>query len=502
MAEIFQNLSATWQRAGLIQRVLLLGVLLGCVGAAALLINWARTPNMALLYSGLGAEEAAKIVEKIRDAEIAYELKDGGTTIYVDEQKVYEMRLTMAGQGLPTGDQGGYSILDDDSFGSSPFQQGIKYKRAQEGELARSIQSIDGVISARVHVVKPEGSLFKGKGKGASASVSLKLKSGKHMTGSNISAIVHLVAGGVEGLEPQNVTVIDSAGPTLLSGGMEDDLAKGANTFHEYKRQVEEYLAKKAEDVLIPVLGPGRASVRVSATIENSSTRMTTKTLGEKVLLREESTESSEAPSRGGGDKTEKVKPDTQNTMSSEYTVPETLEEKTTPPGEITDIQVAAVVDLTGQATPEDDSGGAATAALTVDDVKKIIQKALGLKDATSIEVYSALFHQPPEPAEAAEPGMFSLGNILKLLRHISLGLLVIGALLVLKMFGAKKMTKAEVAAALEGQPAGAERLLPVSGVGVDSEILRTRITHALQENPEEVKRLFLSWVEGEKGER
>ena len=186
--------------------------------------------------------------------------------------------------------------------------------------------------------------------------------------------------------------------------------------------------------------------------------------------------------------------------MSTEYTFPETLEERTTPPGKVTDIQVAAVVYLTGQVKPED--GAAATTALDEDGVKKIIQKALGLKDATSIEVHSALFHQPPAPVEVPEPGMFSLGNILKLLRHLSLGLLVIGALLMLKMFGGKKMSKAEIAAALEGQPAGAENLLPVSPVGVDPEVLRTRITHALQENPEEVKRLFLSWVEGEKGDK
>ncbi len=111
MAEIFQNLSATWQRAGLIQRVLLLGVLLGCVGAAALLINWARTPNMALLYSGLGAEEAAKIVEKIRDAEIAYELKDGGTTIYVDD--VRSVVTTVGSNQLDVADASGYSIGDE-----------------------------------------------------------------------------------------------------------------------------------------------------------------------------------------------------------------------------------------------------------------------------------------------------------------------------------------------------------------------------------------------------
>ena len=97
---------------GLIQRVLLLGVLLGCIGAVALLAGWARKPDMALLYSGLAPEEAARIVEKINDEDIPYELANGGTTIKVPVEKVYSLRLTMASQGLAAGGEGGYQILD------------------------------------------------------------------------------------------------------------------------------------------------------------------------------------------------------------------------------------------------------------------------------------------------------------------------------------------------------------------------------------------------------
>ena len=115
-----------------------------------------------MLYSGLSAEEAAAIVENIRDEGVAYELKAGGTAVYVPEQKVYPMRLLLAGQGLPTGDQAGYRILDDEKIGASPFIQRVNYNRAIEGELSKTIQTLQGVASARVHVVRPEATLFAG----------------------------------------------------------------------------------------------------------------------------------------------------------------------------------------------------------------------------------------------------------------------------------------------------------------------------------------------------
>ncbi len=118
---------------GLIQRVLLLGVLLGCIGAVALLVGWARKPDMSLLYSGLTPEEAAKIVEKINEEDIPHELADGGTTIKVPVDKVYSLRLMMASHGLPAGGEGGYQILDKEKIGASPFTQRVNYVRAIEG---------------------------------------------------------------------------------------------------------------------------------------------------------------------------------------------------------------------------------------------------------------------------------------------------------------------------------------------------------------------------------
>ena len=168
MVQQIQNFQQVWQRMGLIQRVLLLGVLLGCIGAVALLVGWARKPDMSLLYSGLTPEEASKIVEKINEEDIPHELADGGTTIKVPVDKVYSLRLMMASHGLPAGGEGGYQILDKEKIGASPFTQRVNYVRAIEGELVKTVNLLDGVIGARVHIVRPEASLFAGQKKNAS----------------------------------------------------------------------------------------------------------------------------------------------------------------------------------------------------------------------------------------------------------------------------------------------------------------------------------------------
>jgi len=512
---MLRNLSGVWQRANLTQRVMLTGILAGCVVAAALLVNWARKPNMALLYSGLDRGEAARIVEKIRDAGVAYELKDGGTTVYVDEEEVYSLRLQMASLGLPAGEQMGYSILDEESFGSSPFKQQVNYKRALEGELAKSIQLIDGIVSARVHIVKPKGTVLSKKTKGASATVMVRLKPGKRLTSSNVSAIVHLVAGGVEELSPQNVAVVDSNG-TLLTAGEDNSLAKRAATFLEYKAQVEEYLARKADTLLAAALGPNRASVRVNAVIDTSSVSMTTETYDpeKKVVTREEIKSSSSSPAAGksGGSAGASQ---SEETTSTDYLVAKTVQTQTDLPGDVKSLSVAVFVDLSDQAGGADGAeGGAGEAKIKPEDVKKIVKAALGLNladggapggaeagDFDTLEVIEASFPQPAAPEELQEPGMFSLDNILKLLKQASLGILVIGALFILKMFGGKKAAAGEESAALEGLGAGGGNLLPAPESRADQEMLKARITRALQNNPDEVKRLFLSWVEGEKGQ-
>ncbi|MCL5279184.1 MAG: flagellar M-ring protein FliF [Planctomycetes bacterium] len=215
--EFLHKIVLIWQKIGLVQRALLVAVLLTAGAVGAVLIHWARTPDMRMLYQDLPAAEASKITEKISAKDIADELRDGGTTVYVPREQVYQLRLDLAKEGLPAGEQNGYKLFDDEKLGVSPFVQNINLKRALEDELAKSIQMIDGVAHARVHIVNPEQKLFASDQEQTTASVVLRLKPGYRLSGTNIAAITHLVSGSVKGLKSEAVTVIDSEGH-LLSG--------------------------------------------------------------------------------------------------------------------------------------------------------------------------------------------------------------------------------------------------------------------------------------------
>ncbi|MHC4539119.1 MAG: flagellar basal-body MS-ring/collar protein FliF, partial [Planctomycetota bacterium] len=184
----------------------------------------------------LAPEEAAQITEKISEKGIAYQLRSGGTSIYVPKENVYQLRLDMAKEGLPAGEQGGYKIFDNEKIGVSPFVQSVNLKRALQEELAKSIQMVDGVEHARVHIVRSEQTLFTSEAGTTTASVVLRLRPGYRLSALNIAAVTHLVSGSVEGLNSENVTVIDSQGH-LLSGESDPTMASGAGTVQDYEQR-------------------------------------------------------------------------------------------------------------------------------------------------------------------------------------------------------------------------------------------------------------------------
>ncbi len=346
----FQKLNAVWQKVGLVQRALLIAIVLTFIVIGALLTNWARRPDMRMLYQQLSPEEASKITEKISEKSIVYELRNGGTSIYVPKEKVYQLRLDMAREGLATGEQGGYKIFDNEKIGVSPFVQSVNLKRALQEELAKSIQMINGVIHARVHMVTPEQTLFTSEAGNTTASVVLRVKPGYRLSSLNIAAITNLISGSVEGLTSDNVTVIDSQG-RLLSTQSDNTLASGAGSVQEYRERVEQNLSDKVEEMLNTVLGPGRATIRVSAVIDMNSVNIATEIYDPtaKVASKEEITTGSETepsavstagqPAVPGG-----IKKD--ETIVTEYEVGKTVRQELILPGQIKSLSVAAFVDL------------------------------------------------------------------------------------------------------------------------------------------------------------
>ena len=496
MASIFQNIGDVWNRAPLIHRVMLLGILLALLVAGGGLIYWSTQPSLALLYAGLAPEEAASIVERIRDQDIAYDLKDGGTSVYVPTEQVYSLRLALAADGMPVGQtQAGYEVLQDQPIGQSLTVQRVNIVRAAEGELAKTIQTLNGVTACRVHVVRPEAAIFTGRRDEATATVVIKTRSGYMLSGANVAAIVHLVSGAVESLKPQNVVVIDADTNTPLTGGEDGGIGGPGGAMATRRMQIEQELARKAEAVLTQVLGPGRAKVEVSVELTNEDTLTVSRQYEPKgTTSREEIVSETETggSSSVGSRKSENI--------VTEYETGMTFTERMVKAGEIESRNVAAVVDLYPPEA-EGEEGAAGALLMTEEQVKGLISDAVGLTDADSLTVVNQRFFDDGSGVEPlAEGGLFSKDFLLDMGKRISLGLLVVGALLALKMFGgsSSKTAKQAARAALPGEVVEEDQREALAQPQLDPDLLRTQITHALEDNPDEVKQLFLSWVESQ----
>jgi len=488
-----------WQKVGMVQRILLVSIVLTFFAAGTLMIHWARKPDLRLLYQELNPEEASKITEKISEKGIPYELRAGGTSIFVPKEQVYQLRLDMAKEGLPIGEQGGYKIFDNGKIGVSPFVQNVNLKRALQDELAKSIQMIDGVVHARVHIVSSEQTLFTSEAGKTTASVVLRLKPGYKLSPVNIAAITHLVSGSVEGLTSENVTIIDSQG-RLLSGQSGNAIASGTGTVQDYRERVEQNLQDKVEQLLTTVLGPGRANVKVHAVIDtNSISTVTEKYEPKGVATKEEITSGSETgagntsgegqPAAAGSTKKEE-------TTVTEYQVGKTVTQQVTLPGEIRSLSVAAVVDLWPADANEAQSGEQPIQIMDPNDVAELIENALGLdlEGRDSLKVVPVRIPRQQEQLLDEEPS----GGLdyIAIARQASLGIMAICALLVFRMFrGAKKKVQSEAAAQLMPKTEETMGLLPEPS-GISPVAFRKQIASALEKDPEKVRQLFTKWIE------
>lgn len=492
--DFLQKIALVWQKVGLVQRALLIAVLVASAIIGFLLVSWARRPDMRMLYQDLSPAEASKITEKISEKEIPYQLRDGGTTVYAPRKHVYQLRLDLAKDGLPIGEQAGYKLFDDEKIGVSPFVQNVNLKRALQDELAKSIQMIDGVARVRVHIVTPEQHLFATEEGQTSASVVLQLKPGYRLSATNIAAITHMVSGGVKGLKSEQVTIVDSQGQLLSSEGG-STLATGAGTVHDYKERVERGLVKKAEDMLTAVLGPGRATVRVSAVVDMNSVSTITETYDPmgKVPIKEEVTKNSEGGAGGSGGKAAGITKN-DSTILTEYQVGKTVKQQVVLPGEIRSLSVAAFVDLSVPDTNATGPGGQAALIMEVAEVEEIIRTALGLKLNDSLKVVHARFHQSTETLIEEEPSKWP--RYLALARQLSLGIMAVCALLVFRIFSrarSKALAAIPTQQLAEGSAPGG--LLSSGAASAEPALLKRQITHALRNNPEQVREMFLSWI-------
>ncbi len=498
---MIDNLRELWSRASLVQRVMLLGAGAGCLVAAVLLIRWASEPEMALLYRGLTPEDAAAVVDRLREDKVPFELSSGGTTVLVAAGQRDALRLTMASAGLPSGGSKGYSLLDSEGIGVSPERQRINYFRAIEGELERTIETIQGVGRARVHVVRPPRAVFAADSRDAKASVMIAMNGGLRLTATQVAAITHLIAGAVEGLDQDRVVVTDSRGELLTSRGG-DASAVRADSIFEYTARIERYHAENIEGMLQAVLGPHRATVKVCAEIDPSSIRETHETYDPAGKVVRKEMEKTRSTSGGGGGNNAPGGTSEEGTMETEYALSKTIKTLDEPPGQVKSLSISAFVDLSGLPTP----GG--RPPLTVQIVEEAIRNAVGGQRVASLTVVDHPFAEAasPEPEPSTQDLLTSPSFLLEMGKRVSLGVLVLGVLTVLMVTrrkgGRGDVSVQQLGGRGQGQAAlagGSGALLPgQSAEDATAEALREGISRALRDNPDQVKRLFHSWMETE----
>lgn len=247
------------------QRAMFIGLMLVVLGAIGGLFYWSQQENQTLLFGSLSSEAAQEITAELNDRGIDYELREGGNSIYVSGDKVHELRLALAPLGGSMADVQGYELFDSNALGMTDFMQQVNKKRALEGELARSINSLEQVEFSRIHLVMPERSPFEESSVVASASVILNLKKGKKLDENQIEGISALIAGSVETLEASNVTILDQGGNRLSD---EVDYASEfgmGSTQMQLRQKTEAYLTDRGQSMLDRVLGAGNSVLRVSA---------------------------------------------------------------------------------------------------------------------------------------------------------------------------------------------------------------------------------------------
>ncbi|HEY9498139.1 MAG TPA: flagellar basal-body MS-ring/collar protein FliF [Terrimesophilobacter sp.] len=262
----FGRFAGTVGKFSIAQRTIaVIGIAVLVLGVTAF-ATWALKPSYSPLFSGLAAADASAIVEQLRTDGVPYQITEGGGTILVPEDKVYDERMKSASAGIPSSTTGGYSLLDKMGVTSSEFQQSVTYKRAMEGELASTIASLDGVKTASVHLAIPEKTVFVSKTANPTASVFVDTKNGVTLGREQVQAIVHLTSASVEGMAPTDVAVIDAKGNVLsIVGGDPAGAASAGATDYE------EGVRSAVQNMLDRVVGSGNATVVVAADMNRES---------------------------------------------------------------------------------------------------------------------------------------------------------------------------------------------------------------------------------------
>ncbi|WP_024560472.1 flagellar basal-body MS-ring/collar protein FliF [Franconibacter pulveris 601] len=273
-AQTPQNKAGEWlNRLRANPKIPLMVAAAAAVAIIVAMVLWAKSPDYRVLYSNLSDQDGGAIVTQLTQMNVPYRFSDNGSAIMVPAENVHELRLRLAQQGLPKGGAVGFELLDQEKFGISQFSEQVNYQRALEGELARTIETLGPVKSARVHLAMPKPSLFVREQKAPSASVTLNLEPGRALDEGQISAVVHMVSSAVAGLPPGNVTLVDQGGHLLTQSNTAGRDLNDAQL--KFANDVESRIQRRIEAILGPIVGNGNVHAQVTAQLDFANKEQT-----------------------------------------------------------------------------------------------------------------------------------------------------------------------------------------------------------------------------------
>ncbi|MEP0706606.1 MAG: flagellar basal-body MS-ring/collar protein FliF [Parvibaculum sp.] len=461
--------------------------LLGFFGFIALRMS---DEPKALLFSDVGVEDAAKMVAELDATSVPYELRGDGSMIYVPRSDVLRLRMMLAEKGLPAGGTVGYEIFDNaDALGTTSFVQNINHLRALEGELARTIRSIDGVEAARVHLVLPERELFSRDRREPTASIVLKV-SRNTLSTQQVKAIQYLVSSAVDGLAPGRVSIVDERGTLLASGTGDDSQSMLTSSVDERRTGYENRLRTHLETILQRVVGAEKARVEVTAQMDYNRITQTSDTYdpASQVVRSTQTVEDSSSSTDGvrndgvtvgnnlpnanlGGEEAEAGSKQSANRTEEtvNYEISRTTKTEVLEPGRVKRLSVAVLVDGSYAADADGNMVYTPRSEQELEKIEALIRSAMGFDEARGdqVEVVNLQFAQPSEAAvdlvnEAPQDGFMGFGRA-DIMRLVELAVMAVLGLVAM-FFVLRPLISRLSGGAIGGSHTGGMLALPRGG--------------------------------------
>jgi flagellar M-ring protein FliF len=442
--QVFNSLSGARKLSLLVVTVLTLASIMTFV-------YFTNQEEYRVLFSNLTSEDASSILTKLKEKKIPYQLSPAGDTISVPTGKVSEIRLELASAGLPHGGGVGFEIFDNKTLGATEFDQQLNYRRALQGELVRTINSLDEIQQSRVHIALPKESLFIDQQKKPTASVAIKLKTGRKLKQTQIEGIAHLVASSVEGLNPDDVMIVDNQGNIMSKGQGDSRLARMSSSQIEYQRNIEKEMGNQIQTLLENVVGQGKAVVRVNADLDFRITENTEEIYDpESPVVRSTQKQSDRMNAALGKASSGSEKEKTDEVVN--YEINKTIRKTVMPVGEIKKISIAVLVDGLYTKDPK----GAATyqerPKKELESLEDLVRKSAGFNSqrGDQVAVTSMPFNKSDmEQGMVGQPWHDKIAFAVPILKYI---VMLIGILLVF-LFIIRPLVRNMISAFQHGEP-------------------------------------------------